>query len=294
MNKNLIVSSSDENYSHLLKELYSSTLNLNVYDFAVLDCGLSEDSKDFFKQKNIQILECKWDIDVPSYKVRGREYLKAQFSRFFLDLYFPGYENYIWMDSDTWIACPNTFDYYIQGSNQRGFAITPQVDRASPKLVNIKWFMNIPSKINSINFKNISKSISKDLAKKYAGHYTLNAGCFAYNKKYDGMKIIKKNLNTASRKGRLFGSDQVALAISLFEDNLDFELLPSYCNWLCEHHMPKFSLDKNTFVEPYIPNHNIGVMHLAGLDEDRSGNVFHKISTTDKKIIEKSLRYKSI
>ena len=69
----------------------------------------------------------------------------------------------------------NTFDYYIQGSNQRGFAITPQVDRASPKLVNIKWFMNIPSKINSINFKNISKSISKDLGKKYAGHYTLNA-----------------------------------------------------------------------------------------------------------------------
>ena len=120
--------------------------------------------KVFFKQKNIQILECKWDIDVPSYKVRGREYLKAQFSRFFLDLYFPGYENYIWMDSDTWIACPNTFDYYVQGSNQRGFAITPQVDRASPKLVNIKWFMNIPSKINSINFKNISKSISKDLA----------------------------------------------------------------------------------------------------------------------------------
>ena len=35
-------------------------------------------------------------------------------------------------------------------------------------------------------------------------------------------------------------------------------------------------------------------MHLAGLDEDRSTNVFHKISTTDNKIIEKSLRYKSI
>ena len=47
-----------------------------------------EDSKEFFKQKNVQVLECKWDIDVPSYKVRGREYLKAQFSRFFLDLYF--------------------------------------------------------------------------------------------------------------------------------------------------------------------------------------------------------------
>ena len=55
MNKNLIVSSSDENYSHLLKELYFSTINLNGYDFAVLDCGLSEDSKEFVKQKNVQV-----------------------------------------------------------------------------------------------------------------------------------------------------------------------------------------------------------------------------------------------
>ena len=37
------------------------------------------------------------------------------------------------------------------------------------------------------------------------------------------MAKLLKNLNNASRKGRLFGSDQVALAISLFEDNLDFE-----------------------------------------------------------------------
>jgi hypothetical protein len=46
------------------------------------------------------------------------------------------------------------------------------------------------------------------------------------------------------------------------------------------------------FVEPYIPNHNIAVIHLAGLDEDRSDlNVTHKIETLDKNIIEKNLRF---
>tara|TARA_Y100000992_G_scaffold206863_1_gene141593 strand:- start:166 stop:1047 length:882 start_codon:yes stop_codon:yes gene_type:complete len=291
MNKNLIVSSADENYFQLLKELYISSLNLNNFNFAVLDCGLAEESKKFFTDKNIQIIEPSWEFDIPSYKIRGRNYLKAQFSRFYLDKYFPGYENYIWMDSDTWISCNDTFDYYIQGSNKSGFAITPQVDRASYRLINIKWLMNFPTKINSINFKNISKSISMNLAKKYAGHFTLNAGCFAYNYKFDGMKKIRENLEDASKKGRVFGSDQVALAISLFENQLEFELLPSYCNWLCEHHMPKFSNEKNKFVEPFIPNHNIGVMHLAGLDEDRNTNILHKIKTTDNKIVEKSLRY---
>ena len=53
----------------------------------------------------------------------------------------------------------------------------------------------------------------------------------------------------------------------------------------------KIHNEKNKFVEPFIPNHNIGVMHLAGLDEDRKTNIIHKIKTTDNKIVEKSLRY---
>ena len=138
----------------------------------------------------------------------------------------------------------------------------------------------------------ISKSISKSLGKKYAGYFTLNAGCFSYNHKFDGLNIIKKNLALSSKKGRIFGSDQVALALTMFEDKVPFELLPSYCNWICEHHMPKFCNDKNMFVEPYIPNHNIAVIHLAGLDQDRSDlNVTHKIETLDKNIIEKNLRF---
>ncbi len=292
MNKNLIVSSSDKNYSTLLLELYKSVLKTNDYDFAVLDCGISENVKDYLNQKNVQIKEPIWEFEVPKYKVRGREYLKAQFSRFYLDKYFPGYDNYIWMDSDTWINCKDTFKFYIQGASEKGFAICPQIDRSSPILINIRWLWNYPSKINSINYKNISRSISKNLGKKYAGYYTLNAGCFSYNSKFDGLNNIKKNLALSSKKGRVFGSDQVALALTMFEDKVSFELLPSYCNWICEHHMPKFNQDKNKFVEPYIPNHNIAVIHLAGLDDDRSNlNITHKIETLNKSIIEKSLRF---
>ena len=41
--KNLIVSSADLKYSHLLIELYNSlkTSINDKYDFAILDCGLS-------------------------------------------------------------------------------------------------------------------------------------------------------------------------------------------------------------------------------------------------------------
>ena len=294
MKKNLIVSSADNKYSNLLIELYLSLKKLNDYDFAILDCGLSNSDYDYFRNLNIQIIKPIWEYPLPKLKVRGREYLKIQFSRFFLHNYFPDYENYFWMDSDTWINCPETFSYYLRGVNEKGFAICPQIDRASSKLLNIKWFLNFPLKINSINYKNISKSISKEMGKKYAGYYTLNAGCFGYSKNYDGLSVIHKNLKKASKKGRIFGTDQVALALSAFEDKLDFEYLPSYCNWICEHSMPKFCESREVFVEPYVPHHNIALIHLAGLDKDRQNrDVLHEIVTLSGNKIKKSLRYPS-
>ena len=50
MEKNLIVSSSDDKYSFLLVELYKSVANTNNYDFAILDCGMSQDIINYFKE----------------------------------------------------------------------------------------------------------------------------------------------------------------------------------------------------------------------------------------------------
>jgi len=54
---------------------------------------------------------------------------------------------------------------------------------------------------------------------------------------------------------------------------------------------------KNIFVEPYLPNHKIGIMHLAagiwdsGKDMRLDKEVRIKIKTLQKKILSKSLRF---
>ena len=113
MNKNLIVSSADNKYSLLIEELYQSTLKVKNYDFAILDCGLEQNIIEKFKNRGIYVKIPNWEVSLPNYKIRGRTYLKAQFSRFYLHDYFPGYENYFWLDSDTWINCPETFQHYL-------------------------------------------------------------------------------------------------------------------------------------------------------------------------------------
>jgi hypothetical protein len=61
--------------------------------------------------------------------------------------------------------------------------------------------------------------------------------------------------------------------------------------------MPKFDEAQNTFVEPYLPNYKIGIMHLAAgiWDDDKDmrldKNVKVKIQTIQKNLLSKSLRF---
>ena len=191
-----------------------------------------------------------------------------------------------------WLNDIESFNLYEKGAFNNKLTIVPQSDRAYVKNANVEWLFGFPKKIKTINYKNISKSISKSLGRKYAFHSTLNAGAFAINDNMNIWQCFQKNIKLAAKKGRIFGTDQVALALSIYEDGLPSEFLPAYCNWMCEFKMPKFDNKKSKFVEPYIPNHPIALVHLAGLDDIRKDkNILSDIKTLDGMQIKKSLRY---
>ena len=291
----IIVSSSDSKYFFLLKELFLSLDKsgiLSEYQFAILDTGLLEEQKFFFLDNNVIIKEAIWNTPVPKFKILGRDNLKTQVARAYLPDYFEDYKLYIWLDADMWLNDANSFSFYEKGALNDKLTIVPQSDRAYVKNANVEWLFGFPKKIKTINYKNISKSISKSLGRKYAFHSTLNAGAFAINDNIEIWKCFQKNIKLAAKKGRIFGTDQVALALSIYEDNIPSEFLPAYCNWMCEFNMPKFDIDKGQFVEPYIPNHPIALVHLAGLDDIRQDKtILSDVETLDGLRIKKSLRY---
>ena len=288
--KKIIISSSDSNYFSLIKDLHLSLKNnqvLSEYDFAILDTGLDSEHQNYFKDHNVLIKKAEWNVEVPKYKVLGRENLKTQVARAFLPDYFDNYKLYI-----IWLNDIQSFLLYEKGALNSRITIVPQSDRAYIKNANVEWLFGFPKKVRTINYKNISKSISRSLGRKYAFHSTLNAGAFAVNDNSTIWKCFQKNIKLAAKKGRIFGTDQVALALSIYEDGIPSEFLPAYCNWMCEFNMPKFDKDKNQFVEPYIPNHPIALVHLAGLDDIRKDkNILSDIETLDGLQIKKSLRY---
>ena len=291
----LIISSCDSKYFHLLKELFLSIKKTNLfneYDFAVLDTGMDLNQLNYLKDNKIIIAKARWDVKVPQYKILGRNHLKTQTARAFLPDYFPNFKIYIWLDADLWLNDVNSFLLYEKGAFKNSLAITPQVDRAYYKLASVEWFFNFPKRIKTINYKNIGKSVSKKLAKKYAFHATLNAGAFAIKSNSLIWDVFQKNVKLASKKGRIFGTDQVALALSVYEDKIPTEFLPSYCNWMCEFNLPFFDENKKMFIEPYLPHNPIALIHLAGLDEIRSNkDMLSSIKTLNGNVIKRSLRF---
>ena len=95
MKKNVIVSLADANYYPLLNELVDSIKRFKESEntaICILDAGLTEDQKQKLSNKVDEIKSAEWDIEVPGFKVRGKEWLKSQVSRAFLPKYFPNYE----------------------------------------------------------------------------------------------------------------------------------------------------------------------------------------------------------
>jgi len=77
MKKNVIVSLADANYYPLLNELVDSIKRFKESEntaICILDAGLTEDQKQKLSNKVDEIKSAEWDIEVPGFKVRGKEW----------------------------------------------------------------------------------------------------------------------------------------------------------------------------------------------------------------------------
>ena len=301
MKKNVIVSLADANYYPLLNELINSIKRFEKSrDIAIciLDAGLSDQQKDELSSKVDEIKSAEWDIKVPDSKIKGREWLKSQVSRAFLPKYFPNYEKYLWIDCDAWVNDWQTIELYFKACENQKLGITQTIGPGYKITSRVDWVFGKLAIIKSQNFKHAIKSkISYEKARKLAFAPHINIGVFSLEKKSTTWEKWQENLKQTLKGGDIFGSEQLAMNMSVYIDNVETEFLPLNCNWITSNLLPKFDEVNNTFVEPYLPNYKIGIMHLAaGIWKDNKDMRLNKeieidIKTLQGKILNKSLRF---
>ena len=297
MNNRAIVSLADSKYFELLNELIDSILSFKESEsisICILDAGLQSDQIKILERKVHKIVKAKWDIEVPDYKIKGREWLKSQVSRAFLPEYFPGFKKYLWIDADAWVNDWSAVELYFKGSDNQNLSISSSADRAYGRVLRADWIFSNIAFIRSQNYKHAKSSgFSNQVSREVALKPHLNIGVFCLENDAPHWLVWQKNLRQALKKGRIFGSEQIAMNITVYCDQMKVQILPTYCNWFLIENI-KFDESKKTYVEPYLPHHKIGIIHLAGkkYDEYRfNKNKLLDVMSLNNNLIKKNIRF---
>ena len=297
-----IVSLADSNYFELLLELINSikrfpqSKNISI---CILDAGLKDNQLDILKKNVAVIKKAEWDIDLPFYK-KNKEWLKSQVSRAFLPKYFPEYEKFLWIDCDAWVNSWECVENYFKACDDNKLGITQSIGPGYRILAKVNWIFGKFASIKTQNYKHAKSSgISENDARKLAFAPHLNIGVFSLKKNSPIWETWQKNLKKTLSKGRVFGSEGLAINISVYIDNVQTEFLPISHNWITSHLLPIYDQQNNIFREPNIPHQEIGIIHLAagiwkdGKDMRFDKNIKISLKTTNGNVIEKSLRFLS-
>ncbi len=303
MKNNTIVSLADSNYFELLNELIDSIKSFKESSntaICVLDAGLTDQQKNILSGKVDYIKKAEWDIKVSNYKVGNKEWLKSQVSRAFLPKYFPDYKKYLWIDCDAWVQDWKTIELFFKACDKGKLGITQTIGPGYRIMSKVKWLFGKIALVKSQNFKHaISSKIGVENARKLAFAPHINIGVFSLEKNSSCWENWQKNLTKTLSAGKIFGSEGLAINMSVYIDKIETEFLPLNCNWIASNLLPRFDEKLNAFVEPYLPNYKIGIMHLAAgiwrnnKDMRTTKEMKIEIKTLDEKIISKSLRYQN-
>jgi len=300
---NTIVTLADSNYFEMLEELVDSIKKhpeSKRTAICVLDAGLTENQINIIEKKVYKVKKANWDIEVPNYKVIGKEWLKSQVSRAFLPNYFPEFKKYLWIDCDAWVQNWDCIELYMKACENGKLGITQTMGPGYRVMSKVNWLFGKLAIIKSQNYKHArSSGIKEDDARKIAFAPHINIGVFSLEKNSPCWESWQKNLIKTLSKGQVFGSEGLAINLSVYVDNIPTEFLPLHCNWIASNLLPKFDTDKEIFVEPNLPNYQVGIMHLAAgiwiKEKDMRLNKDLKIyiETVKGDKVFKSLRFKS-
>lgn len=291
-----LVTGSDSNYYPLLREWIHSVRRFPEsaqMDICVLDAGLTGSHKTELSGLVQAVVSPQWPKEIPAKKVEGKEQLKSCVCRPFIREIFPGYDIYMWMDADTWVQNWSGIQMFIDAalSKPESLIITNEEDRAYDAGIKLKWLWRWPWRIGSFYYSNAKKAFDYKTAKALLQRSVMSAGCFALSAHAPHWQRWQELVASAAAKGKLFTAEQLCLGVIVYLEGYKAEFLPSYTHWLCSRPLKWDAVNKQ-FVEPYIPNEPISLLHLTAVDALRASHKATKtFETTDGQTVEMSLRY---
>ena len=257
-----LFTASDTRFMPLLKSMICSFqpfLREFRADLACFDLGLSQHDLDWLQLRRVIMLKPRLHLDVAN-GVHNPTLLSF-LARPFLREYLPGYDVYLWADSDIWLQDPSVASLYVETALRQGMAITHEKE---PSYRFQAWLFGWTAKHMLLGYDPLT---ALNLLRKLH----LNAGFFAISAVAPHWELWARRYRAAiQRSGALVPHDQFALNHAIHGNlfgrskGLDTGLLPPSCNWICDRGIPMWNDTAQVFCRPVAPFEPIRAMHLAG------------------------------
>jgi SAM-dependent methyltransferase/predicted O-methyltransferase YrrM len=280
----IIITAADANYFELVRGTILSVREKPEGENVAIgffDLGCTPQQLQWLKTQVNIIQQPDWDFDFPGQN-EAPHYLKGLLARPFLRRYFPNFDIYFWIDADAWVQDWQAVELLVKGAAKRGLAVVPELDRgyylAYGKL---PWYWQFV-------YRDYQAAFGEEVAQKLHSYPTINAGVFALQQDAPHWEIWAEYLEQGLQQHVSLMSDQIALNRLVYGTEMfdKTEMLPARCNWSCNFGLPVWDKHQACFVEPYLPQEAIGILHITGHKHD-----LVKLATTDGNQIEISLRY---
>ncbi len=258
----LIVSAVDSRFLPLLRGMIASiapALAEPGVDLACFDIGLDAADRDWLASQCVAVTVpgAHFGLSADDYPAPLRSFL----ARPFLPDYFPGYDVYVWIDSDVWLQRLEVLATYVAGALQSGLAVTHERERAYRFQL---WLLGWTG-------KHFLKGYGAATGANLLLRRHLNAGFFAAAAGAPHWAAWGRRYEAAIRRsGMLVPHDQFALVQAVHTgavpgaERLPTAILEPENNWICDRGIPMCNDEQAAFCKPYAPFQPIGALHLAG------------------------------
>ncbi len=291
MASNIIVTATDDHYALLARDLISSIQRLAFdvpFEIGVLDTGLSEENRQWFLDHKVHVEKTVADIDFPN-RVQweiAKPGVRTLTARLFMRRYFPGFENYMWMDSDVWVQTPEAINTFFGAVTRNPVMhICCELDRSYRPFFDHAVLWHVFRDWYQTNY-------GEEIASFMTLRPMLNAGvwCMAKNDPiWDAWpqlyaKVLQ-GLSEANQK--TFMADQLGLNILLYKEKMPHVVMPAHYNWLTFYALPMLDQARGLYVEPNPPYRPISQFHLTRPNKAQK----ESISCVEGGVVERSLLF---
>jgi hypothetical protein len=173
--KSIAITGGDAAYFDLMRDCIGSlraTPEGRALALGILDCGLTDEQRDWCRAQGAILVEPIWDFDFP-----GREKLKdgykALTARPFLPRYFPGFDLYLWIDGDCWVQQGDALSLFLAAARTGALAAAPEIHRS------MRHYRHAWKEFSTINGAAYEESFGKEMAERLIRYPLINAGVFA-------------------------------------------------------------------------------------------------------------------